>query len=143
MTREEADEAQKALDEYVELRDRSEEKKYKIGDTLLRGRPVMLRLQLARLIESMLPEAKLGTSMDLIGLAVPFASILGIKVEMHPAAISVVDGHGDVDPEEIGWDEFERLYCISVPGDVMKEAFNIRSSRVMHDLAAKGDKGDI
>ena len=137
MTREEADKLQKALDDYVDIRDSEAKKEYTLGDKKLRGAPMLLRLQLAQFIEPLLPEVRFDGGMDLMGLAGTLASVLGVKVERSDGAMSVVDGHEEVDPEDIGWEEFERLYCVRVPGDVMKEALNVRSTKAVFEMAMK------
>jgi len=158
MTRGEADKLQKALDDYVELRDRACSESAKLDSpsrpvasevdearaTSMKWRekfrkvaPELMRLQLATFIEPMLPEVKIGGSMDLTGFVGAFASVLGIKIERSVVTIPVVDGHEDVDEDDIGWEEYERLYCVRVPGEIMKEALTLRSAKTMFELSVK------
>ncbi len=97
-------------------------------------RAYIIKMNLAQYIEPTLPEVKVGGSMDLMGLAGPISSLLGLKFEEKDCVISVVDGHDDIDPDDIGWEEYERLYCVRVPGDVMKEAMNVRSLKAMFEM---------
>lgn len=130
MTRERADGLQKVLNEYIELRDAGSENK---------GKVTTLRMMLAAYIEPLVPEARIDGGMDLMGIVGSFASVLGIKIENSPGHLSVVDGHDDADPEDIGLEEYRRLYCIEVPGDIMKEALSVRSSKTMFELLSKNE----
>ncbi len=113
------------------------------------SRVLVCRMNLAAYIEPMIPEARLAgeDSMDFMAMVGTFASVLGIKIERSDGWLSVVDGHEAVDLETVGdtlgdgiemtQEEYERLYCVRVPGDVMKEALNLRSSKAMFELGSK------
>ena len=167
MTREEADKLQEYLDEYVAMRDAPQAEdpktdpepevpidetdpkaklkaayqklKKKVGPGSRVSRVFAYRMNLASYIEPLLPEARLTgkDGMDFMAMLSPFASALGIDVGKAAGTIPVVDGFEKVDADEIGDEEYERLYCVRVPGDVMKEALSIRSSKSMFELAGK------
>ncbi len=69
---------------------------------------------------------------------------LGVRLDKlrSPASISVVDGHESVDPDAIGWEKFEAMYCVRVPADIMHEALRLRSAASMFELATKKMDGE-
>lgn len=162
MTREEADQIQSLIDEYIAYRDgtktvepepepepepdskpdpdlesedpevraaaRHRQLRNKFARSLMKNPVSVMKMRLVPIIESLLPKAKVKEAggLDILGVFGALGSALGINLGHRDGAVSVVDGHEDVEPEEIGWDEFERIYCIKVPGELIKEAMNWR-----------------
>jgi len=128
MTREEADKLQETLDSYVQLKEKGARAK---------GALIVLRMSLAQYIEPFIAEVKIGGDVDLMGVVSSFARALGVKIGHKTMAVSVVDGHESADPDDIGWEEYEKLYCVRVPGEIAEEALNLRSSKMMFELASE------
>lgn len=133
MTREEADTLQGSLNAYIELRASEDKRKRRMA--------MILKMQLATFIEPLIPEVKPGGGdMDLTAIADPFLSALGFDLSMCKSYVPAVDGCDDA-PDDMDEEEYVRLYCVEVPGDITKEALSIRSSRTMFEMALKKEGG--
>jgi len=131
MTRKEADSLQVTINDYVEFRDSTDGNRRKDSK--------VLKMQLALLLEPLIPEAKFGGSMDIMALLSPIMSILKMDIlSKASCTLAVVDGHGDA--HDMDEDEFERLFCIIIPGDIAQAALEIRSSKSMFDAIMKEEE---
>jgi len=129
MTREEADSLQATIDSYVVLRDSTEENKRKASK--------VVKMQLAIFLEPFIPKSKIGGDIDIMGFISPLLSLLDIDFHAEVSGtIAVVDGCLEADPD-MDEDEYDRLFCIVIPGDIMKSSLEIRSSKIMADVMMK------
>ncbi len=129
MTREEADQLQKALDSYAET---------KVHDP---NKASLMKMMLAQRLERLIPDLDfdhingnllLGAAMSLLKMLVPKAVESTV-----PLSVPVVDGHKEVDVSTMSEEEYRRRYCIAIPADVAAEAAYHRSSRAMADAIFK------
>ena len=132
MTREEADKLQESLDQYVKLRDLNG--KSKAALMML----TMGKMSLSQTVSGLLPKnTKIGGIDIDVGLLMGVAAaFLGKQLDKLPGFIPVVVGYEDVEKEDIGREEYERMYCILVPGDIMRDAMNLRSRESVFKIGA-------
>ncbi len=142
MTREEADELQKVIDEYIAIRDKGSDE-CSLGDKKFRAAPI-LKIQLATYLEPLLPEVKLTEDgMDMMAMLGPIMSIFGAKsdrADLSPVTMTVVEPCPEFDSDTMDHDEYDRLYSIRIPRDLMDEVLHMRSSKTMFDLMSKREK---
>lgn len=155
MTREEADRLQEYIDAYVELRDAKPEggdadpefremkfpgggtKKIRVPPRAHRVR--LMKMNLAMTLAPLIPEIKVGGA-DLTMLLGPLAKLFAPKLETDPKPmlVSVVDGHEEIDIEDLSEEEQEQFwkdYGISVPSDLAIEAANMKSTQKLATMA--------
>lgn len=137
MTREEADDLQIALDNYVKIKEKSPAKSPAVD---------MAKLGLANRLSREIPDLKVA-GMDGNLLLGAFAGLLKtlvpkIKTSSQILTVPVVDGHTKVDYGSITNDEFHALYCIRIPTDVATEAVHLNSVNAMFKGAMKGTEGE-
>lgn len=137
MTREEADDLQIALDNYIKIKSELDAKSPAVWTA-----KAMLANRLAREI----PDLKVA-GMDGNLLLGAFASLLKtlvpkVKTSSEILTVPVVDGHTEVDYGSITNDEFHTIYCIRIPADVACEAVQLNSVNAMFKGAMKGKEDE-
>ena len=137
MTREEADELQVVLDNYVKAKEELDEKSPAVWAT---------KAMLANRLSREIPDLKVA-GMDgnlLLGAFAGLLKTLVPKISTSSATVTVpvVDGHTKVDYGAITEDDFEKLYCIRIPADVATEAVHLNSVNALFKGAMKGKEDE-
>lgn len=134
MTREDADMLQAYLDEYARGLPTPA-----LSDKRREGALFMYKTRLAAAVEPLIPKMRVpGVDMDL-------SSLFGIALEAFvPTAfdkamkVAVVDGHEkDLPQDGADVDEYMKKYGIEIPGDIVKEAMQLRTTQELFALAER------
>lgn len=151
MTREEADSLQDTLDEYVQMRDEIPEPeedapRHKFKTIKLpsgaskvvrvpskRSSVNLMKMNLGMFFAHRVPDMEVG-GFDMSMILGPLVSIFGKKdpKKSMPAVMAVVDGHESADESA---PDFDEKYCVTIPGDVWREALNMKSTMKVGQMA--------
>jgi len=158
MTREEADILQDTLDEYVQLSNEvpepepdapqgkfrtiklpsGEKKTVKVPSK--RAAVNMMRMNLGMFFAHRIPDIEVG-GFDMSMILGPLVSLFGKKdpKKSMPAVMAVVDGHENADENA---PDFDEKYCVTIPGDVWREALNMKSTMKVGQMAMDKESED-